>query len=103
ARMERLMAAQGPPPHSATLGPWSHDIAARADGRVAAIDCHRIARIARLAGAPMDKGAGIDLRRKVGDSVAKGDILYRIHAQAQAGLAYARDLADEADGYTLTP
>jgi thymidine phosphorylase len=75
---------------------------ARADGRVAAIDCHRIARIARIAGAPMDKGAGIDLLCKVGAAVHKGQPLYRIHAQSQAGLAYARELAGEADGYTLT-
>jgi thymidine phosphorylase len=33
---------------------------------VAAIDCYRIARLYRFAGAPIDKGAGIDLRRRCG-------------------------------------
>ena len=66
-----------------------------------AIDCHLIARIARLAGAPMDKGAGIDLLRKVGDPVSRGDPLYRIHAESQAGLAFATDLATENSGYRL--
>ena len=36
-------------------------------GPSAAIDNLRLARLARLAGAPMDKGAGVDLLKKVGD------------------------------------
>jgi thymidine phosphorylase len=102
AAMQRLMAAQGPPPRAVAIGPLSHEVLAPADGRVAAIDCHRIARIARLAGAPMDKGAGIDLAVKVGDRVAAGALLYRIHASTEAGLAYACELAAQASGYTLT-
>lgn len=103
AAMHRLMRAQGPPPQVATLGPLVHDIAAPATGHVSAIDCHRIARIARLAGAPMDKGAGIDLFCKVGAKVAAGQPLYRIHAAAPAGLTYARELAAEDDGFSLLP
>jgi thymidine phosphorylase len=101
AAMHRLIRAQGPPPQVAVLGSLVHDIAASATGRVIAIDCHRIARIARIAGAPMDKGAGIDLFCKVGADVAVGQPLYRIHAASPAGLAYARDLAGEANGYTV--
>ena len=100
--MQRLIAAQGPAPHPVAVGQLCHTITAPADGRVAAIDCHRIARIARLAGAPMDKGAGIDLVVKLGDLVGAGEPLYRIHAGTDAGLAYARDLAGEDSGYHLT-
>jgi thymidine phosphorylase len=103
AVMHRLMRAQGAPPQAAVLGPLVHDICAAAPGRVTAIDCHHIARIARLAGAPMDRGAGIDLFCKVGAAVAAGQALYRIHAASPAGLAYARELAAEAHGYTLAP
>jgi thymidine phosphorylase len=102
AAMQRLIAAQGAAPHQVAIGPLCHTVLAPADGHVAAIDCHRIARIARLAGAPMDKGAGIDLAVKVGDVVTAGAPLYHIHAGTGAGLAYARDLAAEASGYTLT-
>ena len=103
AAMHRLMRAQGPPPQVAVLGPLVHDITAPSTGHVSAIDCHRIARIARLAGAPMDKGAGIDLFCKVGAQVTAGQPLYRIHAAAPAGLAYARELAAEDDGFALLP
>ena len=73
-----------------------------ADGIFAAIDCPLIARIARLAGAPMDKGAGIDLLHKVGERVRAGDPLYPIHAHSEAGLTYARELAAATSGYTVT-
>jgi thymidine phosphorylase len=68
---------------------------------VSAIDCHRIARIARLAGAPMDKGAGIELLHKVGAEIRKGQTLYRIYAQSRTGLGFARDLATEDAGYEI--
>jgi thymidine phosphorylase len=101
AAMERLIAAQGAQTQSFRPGALRCEIAAEADGTVAAIDCHLIARIARLAGAPMDKGAGIDLLCKVGDQVRRGEPLYRIHAQSETGLRFARDLADEGSGYRL--
>ena len=47
---------------------------------VTAIDCLRINRLARTAGAPIDKGAGIDLFKKIGDRVEQGEPLYRIYA-----------------------
>lgn len=65
------------------------------------IDCQQIARIARLAGAPMDKGAGLDLIHKTGEPVRKGEALYRIYAQSETGLAFARELADDDSGYRI--
>lgn len=101
AAMERIIEAQGRQPKTFTLGPHQFEICARDDGRVAAIDCHLMARIARLAGAPMDKGAGIDLLHKIGDEVRAGEALYRIHAASETGLAFARGLAEEASGYSV--
>ncbi|MDQ4419490.1 thymidine phosphorylase family protein [Sphingobium sp. DEHP117] len=101
--MERLIAAQGKQPEQAQIGKFSHEVPAPRDGRVASIDCHLIARVARLAGAPMDKGAGIDLLCKVGDIVGKGEPLYRIHATSQTGLGFAKELASENPGYDVTP
>lgn len=101
AAMERLIAAQGRQPVQPQLGHFAWEAPAWKDGVVAAIDCHLIARIARLAGAPMDKGAGIDLFRKVGEPVCAGEALYRIHAHSEAGLAFARTLSERSPGYTL--
>lgn len=102
AAMERLIDAQGRRKEVLEPGRHHHEICAPADGTVTAIDCHLIARIARLAGAPMDKGAGIDLLHKVGEEVRRGEVLYRIHAHSETGLIYARELATTASGYTVT-
>lgn len=99
--MERLIEAQGRQTERFPLGVKHHEVLADRDGQVMAIDCHRIARIARLAGAPMDKGAGIDLFHKNGSHVRRGEPLYRIHANSQTGLDFARELAAEHSGFQL--
>ncbi len=103
AAMERLIDAQGRRKEVLEPGRHHHEICAPSDGTITAIDCHLIARIARLAGAPMDKGAGIDLLHKVGKEVRRGEALYRIHAHSETGLIFARELATAASGYTVTP
>ncbi len=72
ATMRRIMAAQGPAPEAPGSAGLRKPIFAAHDGVVRSIDCYRLGRIARLAGAPMDKNAGIDLFKKVGDRVEKG-------------------------------
>ena len=101
AAMERLIEAQGKRAEPPSLGVHHFEVKAHRAGSVAAIDCQRIARIARLAGAPMDEGAGIDLLLKVGAAVRQGDVLYRIHANSETGLGFARDLAAEHSAYEL--
>ncbi len=101
AAMERIMTAQGRSSVDHRLGHLVHEVTAPADGTVAGIDCHRLARIARLAGAPMDKGAGIDLLKKAGEAVRQGEPLYRIHACMPSDYRFAVDLAAEDAGYRM--
>jgi len=101
AKMEQIMTAQGPPPYPTSLGHLLKEITAPASGKVSAIDCYRLARIARLAGAPISKGAGIDLLKKVGDAVTRGEPMYRIHATVETDFTFATDMAQEAHGYTV--
>lgn len=63
------------------------------DGRLAAIDNRRIARIAKLAGAPVQPLAGLYLHARPGDRVNRGDPLFEIHAETPGELDYARDYA----------
>jgi thymidine phosphorylase len=60
-------------------------------GSVISIDNRRIAKIAKLAGAPGRKAAGVDLLVRPGDRVQAGDPLYEIHAETPGELAWARD------------
>jgi thymidine phosphorylase len=99
--IDRMIEAQGPPPRPAPIGSLIHEAAASRDGVVMAIDCFRIARIARLAGAPNDPGAGIDLLRKVGDTVRKGEPLYRVHGLDRSDFSAACADADEEPGFQI--
>ena len=60
-------------------------------GRVTAIDNRRLARVAKLAGAPRAPAAGLDLHVPLGTEVEAGQPLFTVHAEAPGELAYALD------------
>ena len=97
----RMIAAQGPPPEEVAIGTHTVTIAADADGTVDFIDCFALSSIARAAGAPVDKGAGLDLFARPGDSVVAGQPLYRIHARTEYGLDAARTRVAEDAAYRI--
>lgn len=101
ARMEKIITAQGPPPAATTLGEMTADILADRDGTVIGIDNLRLNRLARIAGAPVSKGAGIDLHKKIGGRVRRGEALYRIHASERFEFDFAREAASTDHGYRI--
>lgn len=64
-------------------------IEARSTGRVVRIDNRRLARVAKLSGAPKAPAAGVQLHTPLGSQVEKGQPLFTIHAEAPGELAYA--------------
>ena len=99
--MENIMQAQGPSPCATPLGNHIKEIRAINGGTVKGIDCERIGRIARLAGAPISKGDGVDLLKKVGDRVRAGEPVYRIHAAVDTDFLFATEMAHDASGYDI--
>lgn len=83
------------------LGQLVFEVFAEDDGVVTGIDCQQLARIARLAGAPKVKGAGVELFRKLGQPVNRGDALYRVHAQFPADRDFARQASARASGFSV--
>jgi len=67
----------------------TREIPAPRTGAVQAIDNRRLARVAKLAGAPGAKAAGIDLSVGLGQRVSRGEPLYTIHAETPGELVYA--------------
>ena len=65
------------------------------------IDCLRLNRLARMAGAPIDKGAGIRILKKIGDRVEKGEPIYRIHAFEPSEYELAVGAAKVDAGYQI--
>lgn len=79
---------------------FSRNVCAQNAGIVTAIDNKVISHIARLAGAPKDKTAGLFIHKKIGDKVKKGEKLYTIYSNSQERLTYAADFAKNI-GYKL--
>lgn len=96
-KFQRICEAQGgmriPP-----VAPYRHEIVARHAGLVESIDNHRLARVAKLAGAPDDKAAGLKLHVRLGDTVELGQPLFTVHAQSPGELAYSLDFISVCDG-----
>ncbi|MEJ2577190.1 MAG: thymidine phosphorylase family protein [Gammaproteobacteria bacterium] len=102
-KMRAIIEAQGASERSHQVGRLRHAVTADRDGSVSAIDNRQMATIARLAGAPMDKGAGVDLYKKAGDKVRRGEPLFAIHAEFAADFTFACEAATQNSGFTLTP
>ena len=64
-------------------------ISAPRAGLVAHIDNRRLAKVAKLAGAPEDNAAGLELHIGLGERVASQQPLYTIHAESPGELSYA--------------
>jgi len=101
AAFERIIEAQGRRIPPVLPGLLVHTVRAAAAGTVAGIDGWAVAGIARRAGAPFDKSAGIDLRRGIGDKVSVGDPLFAIHASASSDLEEAKALAASSECFVI--
>ena len=100
-KMEAIIAAQGPQAESPIIGALNYEVCAERAGVVVEIDNFHLAKVARLAGAPIDKGAGVDLLKKLGDVVAEGEALYRVHAEYKSDYNFARTLTEKGSGYRI--
>ncbi len=99
-KMNEIIDAQGrkrlPP-----LGEFSYPVRSGKIGRVRGINTEIIAKIARMAGAPDDKGAGLHLRKKVHDLTQKGDLLYTVYAESRFKLELAKEMGRQNCGYLV--
>lgn len=72
-------------------GVYKFDVLASESGFVKEIDNRKLARIAKLAGAPKSAGAGIVFLSPLGKEIKKGDIIFAIYADAKGELEYAKE------------
>ncbi len=80
-----------------TTAEHTHPIVAERAGVVQAIDNRRLARVAKLAGAPEDPAAGLVLHTRLEDAVEAGDRLFTVHAESPGELAYALEFVTSQD------
>jgi thymidine phosphorylase len=104
SKMNQIIKAQGMKSfdHNAPiLGKLSFDVKAQEDGVITGIDNLQLAKIARLAGSPKVIGAGVDLFKKLGAAVVRGEVLYRVYAQYASDLLFAQQACQKTSGYSI--
>jgi len=92
AKFQRICEAQGGlrvPPRAG----FRRALTAHRSGILTEIDNRRLSRLAKLAGAPDDKAAGLEMQVRLGDSLVAGQPLATVHAEAPGQLAYALEYA----------
>lgn len=81
------------------IGRFKHDVKCKLDlgnvGKVEYINNKVISKIAKYAGAPNDKGAGIYIEKRDGEIVKDGDVLYTIYADKKEKLDYVVELINK--------
>ena len=97
-KFREIVAAQGGNPEVTVddieVGGKTSQIVSDIGSRVVWISNTAVAQIARAAGAPKEKGAGVMLRAKLGDQVKKGDPLLTIYSATNQKLEAALALAE---------
>ncbi|MEM4367005.1 MAG: AMP phosphorylase [Candidatus Anstonellales archaeon] len=92
-KMREIIKLQGGNPNikaeDIKIGRYSYQVKSKKAGKISHIDNKRVNKLARAAGAPFDKGAGIYLHRSVGEKVEEGDVLFTIYAESEDKLDFA--------------
>lgn len=82
--------------------PLRQPLTAADGGCLLSVDNRRLAQVAKLAGAPSDPTAGIEMHVRLGDIIEPGQPLLTVHAETAGELAYALDFATQHNGlFTL--
>lgn len=101
-KMREIIQAQGGDPEvkpeDLVPGKYHYDVLAPKNGLVLSFQNRDLVKIARSAGTPNSKGAGIELFAKIGDKVKEGKPLYRVYSESMTKLDNAIKLVE-----TLTP
>ncbi|MFC2163117.1 AMP phosphorylase [Candidatus Altiarchaeota archaeon] len=98
-KMRQIIKAQGGNPdirpEDIKVGDKTYDFLAQREGKVKFIDNREISKVARNAGAPKNREAGLYLNVSVGDKVNVGDTLFTIYSINEDKLADAIRMAEQ--------
>jgi AMP phosphorylase len=104
-KMKEIIAAQGGNPNinpdDLHPGQYSYTYLAPKAGKLLDIDNITIAKIARIAGAPRDRGAGVYLYKHELQHVMKGEPVFTIYADSEVKLNYALNIVKNISGIKI--
>jgi AMP phosphorylase len=101
-KMKEIIKAQGGDPNinpdKIKIGKYTYTFKAKKSGKIVDIDNITIAKVARVAGAPKDKEAGIYLYKHENAKVKKGEPIFTIHAKSPKKLKFALEMLGRVGG-----
>lgn len=86
----QIIDAQGRRAETPQIGTFAHDICAGRSGRLKGHCIAALSQLARLAGAPLDHSAGLDILCLPGEHIEAGQPVLRLHAGSEARIESAR-------------
>ena len=89
----KIIEAQGGSIRELKQGKFSHTLSAARRGRVSEIHNRQVNIMARIAGSPSDKAAGLYLHAHLGDRIEKGNALITCYAESKVRLKDALEFA----------
>jgi AMP phosphorylase len=105
-KMREIIGAQGGNPNvkpdDLPIGKERVTVHSESAGRVLWLSTEDIVRIAREAGAPKEKGAGVRLHAKLGETIRKNGVLFEIYAERASKLESALELATQLSPIVLS-
>ncbi len=93
-KFDEIIKAQKGDLKRAKYGKFKKDIIMKRDGKISYIDNKQITALARLAGCPMDKSAGLYLYKHIGDKLKKGEKLLTIYTESKSRLRESLNFFD---------
>ncbi len=97
-KMKQIIKAQNGKlfdPSKIKLGNFTFDVKADKTGKINFISNNDISKIARIAGAPVNKGAGIYFHKHLGDMVKKKEKIFTVYAESKRKIDYAKEIAKQ--------
>jgi AMP phosphorylase len=105
-KLREIIQAQGGSPavkpDEIQIGTEIGEVRAQQPGRILWICTDSIVQIAREAGAPKEKGAGVVLKAKLDDAVRKGSVLFQVYSERTGKLESALQLAERLQPFVLS-
>lgn len=97
-KFKEIIKAQGGDPNikpeDIPLGKYKEKISSEDSGYITKVDNSLIVKVAKILGAPFDKGSGLILNYKVGDRVEKDDVIVELYAESEERLLLAKKFLD---------
>ena len=97
-KMKQIIRAQNGKlfdPGKIKLGNFTFDVKANKTGKIKYISNNDISKIARIAGAPVNKSAGIYFHKNSGDKVKKKEKIFTVYAESRYKINYAKETAKQ--------